>query len=57
MADLQDKDYIRKVRQGSKEIIISLSENFIEENSIKVGDKIDLRTLSVISQEIQNNES
>lgn len=51
MTQLNDKDYVRKVRQGSKEIIISLSEKFLEEYNFQVGDKIDLRSLKKVSQE------
>lgn len=45
MTDLKEKDYIRKVRNGKEEIIISLSLKFLKENKLKVGDYLDLRTL------------
>lgn len=48
---LKDKDFVRKVRNGSKETIISLSEKFLKENNISVGDYIDLRNLKKVVKE------
>ena len=50
MAALKDKDYQRRLRHnaGASEVIISISFKFLEENNLKVGDYIDLRTLKKV---------
>lgn len=48
MATLEQKDYVRKIRQGKEEIIISLSKNFLKEKNLKVGDKLNLLNLNRI---------
>jgi len=45
MAKLNEKDFLRKIRQGNKEKLISLSNDLLKEKDLKKGDVIDLRTL------------
>lgn len=47
MTTLRDKDFKRKIRQGNREIIISLSSEFLREKNLKVGNYIDLRNLEI----------
>ena len=45
MAENKEKIFIRKIRQGNREFLISLSGDFLKEKNLKVGESIDLRTL------------
>lgn len=56
MANLQKKDFLRKIRQGNKESLISLSSNFLNEKNLQSGDVIDLRTLEK-SKEVENESA
>lgn len=53
MAKLNNKDFVRKIRQGNGEKLISLSNNFLTQKKLKVGDSIDLKTLEA-AKEVKN---
>lgn len=41
---LKEKDFVRKLRKGNEEILISLSHNFCKEYNLRLDDYVDLRT-------------
>lgn len=45
MATLKDKHFIRKIRKGNNEFLISVSTKLLKKNNLSEGDFIDLRTL------------
>lgn len=45
MATLKDRHYIRKIRKGNNEFLISVSTKLLNELGLSEGDFIDLRNL------------
>lgn len=45
MTELKDKHYIRRIRKGKDEFLISVSKKLLMSKNLKEGDLIDLRTL------------
>lgn len=42
MTKLEKKDNVRKIRRGTRENTISLTNNYLKEKNLVIGDSIDL---------------